>query len=118
MIVVETGYLDPTDIEVTFRVSTEASIPTLLRLRAESHVSMLNLNRLYEIHSKTELIDRKRFFDVTFRGGGPRALQEELTREYDSRIASSPNSWQTALYEHLKDDDVFLNGGFNNIPEG
>lgn len=80
--------------------------------RATHHFSTFGLGQLYSIQAARELSLIRRNLAVQHAAGGPDQVRAELLRQYRSRAAASPNSWQAAAYNALALSDWFCDGGF------
>ena len=85
--------------------------------RARKHFVELNLAGLYEQHAAVELVERKDMFRGIFASDGAEGLRDELEREARSRRRFNRNSWQSALYRALSQNEDFYSGGFEHIDE-
>jgi len=98
---------------VKFYVSCPQEIETLLQQRIQYHFEKFKLNELFVPHAIVEFVCRKKQFENLYQNGGTTALTDFLEESYESIISSYyKNSWQTAFYEGLLNNEEFCNGGF------
>lgn len=84
----------------------------LLKDRILNHFSTYLLNKLYSIHAIEEFENIKLQITTLFQAGGSILLKQHITECYKSRFATNKNSWQTAFYDCLLNNDQFTNGFF------
>ncbi|ESU27084.1 hypothetical protein FLJC2902T_22620 [Flavobacterium limnosediminis JC2902] len=83
----------------------------LLNRRILNHFNSFGLNKLYSVHAIEELENNKQHFKKLFANGGYDLLRAHLKDGFDSRSSVNLNSWQTAFYCALYEDEWFCNGG-------
>lgn len=84
--------------------------------RVKGHFHSFKLKTLYGTQAGRELSGRKFQLTNTFdSGAGGDGIRRLLTDEAISRGVSNKNSWQTALYQGLAENDWFCGGGFRQI---
>lgn len=81
--------------------------------RARRQFAMLRLPYLYSSEAARELSNIRHNLQTHFSAGGAATVRHELLRQWESRRANRVNSWQTAMYEAIANDDWFCRGGFN-----
>lgn len=86
----------------------------LLNERIKTHFKSFELNTLYSIHAIVEFQNIRLQLINLFKSGGYNSLKGHLKDCYDSRSSNDLNSWQTAFYEALYNDEWFCNGGLEN----
>lgn len=80
----------------------------IIKARIEYHFKTLELDKLYSQQAANELSGIKLYIDELRRKTGKDTVREHLTQIALSREASSKNSWQTAMYYALANDERFL----------
>lgn len=80
--------------------------------RISNHFNFYNLNELYKSNASSEFENIK--FQITriFNNKGAEELKDFLFEAYLSRKETDINSWQTAFYRALYENNDFINGGF------
>lgn len=107
-----------TPISITFYVVHVSGWPSLLFERTKNHFLSYNLNILYATQAGRELTARKLLYSTTYKSGaGAAGVSKLLFDESVSRSQININSWQSALYRCLANDDWFCNGGFEQIED-
>lgn len=103
-------------LSVTFYVVHAAGWSDLLFERVKNHFLSYSLHILYATQAGRELTARKLHYTTTYdSGAGAAGVRKLLGDESISRSASNLNSWQSALYRCVANDDWFCNGGFAQI---
>ncbi len=97
---------------IEYYVSVDPGVDTLLRDRIINHFDSFKLNELYRAHGLEEFSNRRIEFRNLFIKGGPDLLRGHLEEGYLSRLATNLNSWQSAFYEAILNDNDFTNGLF------
>lgn len=86
--------------------------PIIIEKRLQKHFSLLELNELYTSNAAEELSNISHRLSQLFHTGGKESVIEYLRDEFESRYANNKNSWQTAMYKALNENDWFCDGGF------
>lgn len=102
-------------VPTTFFVDSPPAWTPLLTNRVKQHFEVLGLKSLYSTHAAVELTNIKTSVVQAFQAGGEVAVRAHLAREAHSRTVSHVNSWQTALYNALRDSIWFCQIGVNQI---
>ncbi|PJN64567.1 hypothetical protein PAEAM_06530 [Paenibacillus sp. GM1FR] len=79
--------------------------------RLEYHFKFYELNTLYCIHAIDEIAGQAAFWDDL----EVDELKEELKKQAKSRIKNNPNSWQSAFYAGMAEDEWFCDKGYNEL---
>ncbi|MFS0873950.1 HNH endonuclease [Paenibacillus xylanilyticus] len=79
--------------------------------RVEYHFKFYELNTLYCIHVIDEIAAQAAYWDDL----SMEVLKEEMKRQAKSRIKHNPNSWQSAFYEGMAENEWFCNKGYNEL---
>lgn len=95
-----------------FSVNSPAHWSNLLKNRVQNYFNSLELNSLYSTQAAVQLTNIKYRLNKVYSTGGAAAVREFLTEEADSRIDANLNSWQSAMYISMVNDDWLCNGGF------
>jgi len=86
--------------------------PIIIEKRLQKHFSLFKLNELYTSNAAEELSNISYRLSKLFDTGGRESVIEYLKDEFESRYRNNKNSWQTAMYKTLYENDWFCNGGF------
>ena len=86
----------------------------LTKERVKRHFDVFKLARLFTSNAGNEL-GELRFHLVKNLGGDKTVIQLHLKEQAESCRNAYANSWRTAMFEALSDNDWFLNGGFKEI---
>ena len=97
---------------IEYFVSDEMGVPQILFDRIFNHFNSFDLDILYKLHGIEEFSNRKLEFTKLFLKGGNELLRSHIEDGYLSRMHINRNSWQTAFYKAILEDNIFLNGGF------
>ncbi|REE61304.1 HNH endonuclease [Streptomyces sp. 3212.3] len=97
---------------LVFRVSPPTSWAEVTKLRAHKHFSLFQLAPLYASQAAQELSNIRYSLECIFERSGADGVREHLAQEADSRRRAHVNSWQTAMYTALAEDEWFCEGGF------
>lgn len=105
-----------TPVSLSFNVKPPASWDTLLTNRVISHLDCFNLNILYATQSARRLSGMKYNLEKIYSSGaGQVGIEKYLTDEATSNAAINLNSWETAMFKALSEDDWFCSTGFRLI---
>lgn len=102
-------------VSLTFYVKAPEQWDYVLVARVKNHFNKLNLDALYRSHSAEEILNMRHQLNELFLAGGQPAVRAHLLQAYQSRLHAQKNSWQTAMYQSISNDDWFTNGGFNEL---
>jgi hypothetical protein len=80
--------------------------------RIENNFSVLELGELYSDHASAELTNIQFQLEEIFSAAGHEQVRLHLTQAFRSRERAHVNSWQTACYQALCQNDWFCQGGF------
>lgn len=86
--------------------------PIIIEKRLQKHFSLFELNELYTSNAAEELSNISYRLSKLFDTGGRESVIEYLKDEFESRYENNKNSWQTAMYKTLYENDWFCDGGF------
>ncbi|MFA6144035.1 MAG: hypothetical protein WC691_04470 [Sulfuricurvum sp.] len=100
---------------IHYFVAKPDSWTQLLEDRASYHISKLGIDKLYSSHAVEELHNIRYRLVELFRTTGKDGVRAHLYESFESRYVNNINSWQTALYRALYQDDWFCDGGLTNI---
>lgn len=89
------------------------SVELPLKKRLEFQLSMLNLDKRYSLQAARELTSRKKRWQEAFERGGSAEVKIDLKQEYDSEKVNNRNSWKSALYASLFQDEQFCEMNWN-----
>lgn len=99
-------------IKFEYYVSPPNEWSDLLKTRLANHFSAYLLNDLYSIHAIEEFENIKLQLTRLYQNLGVNQLKEHILDCYDSRYSVNKNSWQTAFYNCLYENEDFCNGSF------
>ncbi|RDI11265.1 HNH endonuclease [Flavobacterium sp. AG291] len=99
-------------IKFEFRVKHLPRTDVMLRRRMEHHFASYGLNELYKSQASSEYMNIESHLKRIFNNKGKEELREFLFEAYLSRAEVDINSWQTALYKALHDNEDFIEGKF------
>jgi hypothetical protein len=103
-------------VSLTFRVSVHSTWDALLSARVVSHLDCFNLNILYASQAGRRLSGMKFNLENIFSSPeGAAGVKKYLTAEAASYEHVNLNSWESAMYRSLSEDDWFCAGGFRFI---
>lgn len=88
-----------------FYVSCPSDWDDTLKARIQNQFKLLNLNSTYSQQAANELSGILYSLKELFINGGENAVKEYLIREANSREQANKNSWQTAMYYALAEDN-------------
>jgi hypothetical protein len=97
---------------IRFFVEPPAHWMEIKMQRTIHHFSLLKLDELYASHAAEELLNIRHGLIILLNSTGSDGVRQHLQREAESRAAIHVNSWQTAAYEALANDDWFCAGAF------
>lgn len=93
---------------IIFYIDCPKSWNETIKARIKYHFETLKLDKLYSQQAANELSGIKLYIDELRRKTGKDSVREHLTQIALSREASNKNSWQTAMYYALANDEKFL----------
>ncbi|QXP71037.1 hypothetical protein H0I29_02780 [Polaribacter sp. R2A056_3_33] len=99
-------------IKFEYYVSPPNEWSDLLKTRLTNHFSAYLLNDLYSIHAIEEFENIKLQLTKLYQNLGVNQLKEHILDCYISRYSVNKNSWQTAFYNCLYENEDFCNGSF------
>lgn len=85
------------------------------KARAQTHFTTFGLGDLYASQAGAVLSDIRYQLEGLYEKAGVDAVREHLSESASSRYDNHINSWQTALYQAMRDSDWFCEGGFRNV---
>lgn len=84
----------------------------VVNARIRFHFDTLKLGVLYASQAGTELANIRFLLKKISSELGPDGVRRHLTDCYESRLENQTNSWQTAMYAAMAQNDWFCQGGF------
>lgn len=100
---------------ISFSVVPSAGWSQVMVARVQHHFSMFRLANLYAAQAASELADISHSLGEVGDSSGAFGVRAHLEREFRSRTARDPNSWQAALYAALATSDWFCAEGYRLI---
>ncbi|MDR1181812.1 MAG: hypothetical protein LBL13_07520 [Bacteroidales bacterium] len=97
---------------VSFFVKPLDSWSDLLKARVQHHFQSFSLAKLYTKEAAVYISDLNQRLQSIHSSSGAIGVSEYLRNEAISRCAVDKNSWRTAFYFAVADDDWFCDGGF------
>lgn len=107
--------IQTTPASIRFFVNAPADWDDILKARVQHHFETLKLGALYVSQAASTLADIRGQLGSLFDRVGIVAVREHLNESELSRRENHINSWQTAMYQALANDDWFCSGGFRNV---
>lgn len=100
---------------LTFEIRPPDAWEDMHKRRAARHFAIFELGGLYSVYAAEELVNMQYRLSRIFDSCGMLGVQEHLKEEAASRLAANVNSWQSATYEALSNDEWFCRDGFRQI---
>ena len=100
---------------VEFFVEPSAIGEPVLADRVRNHFSLFKLGALYASHAAEELANQQLSLSLLHVASGMAGVQAHLRDQAATRRAIQLNSWQTACYAALAEDEWFCEGGFTQL---
>ena len=97
---------------IKFSVHTSDNWTELLGKRVKYHFDVLLLNKLYGAQAAVELGNLNFQLCALHEKSGAIAVKKYLLGEAKSRLHANRNSWQTAMFNAISQDEWFCDGGF------
>ena len=108
--------LQTSPVSVNYSLKRPNGWQSLLFARLQTHFTSFKLKSLYSTQAGRELSGiKQQLINIHSSGAGERGVKQWLTESASSRELVNINSWQTALYKGLADDDWFCRDGFLQI---
>lgn len=85
--------------------------------RVKSHFDDFKLARKFSTQAGSELSILRSVLQIDFENGGADAVKLELEKRYNAASETRLNSWDTALYEILMENDWYSQTGFLFVEE-
>ena len=98
-----------------FFVNAPADWGNVTKDRIQYHFEKLELDDLYRSQAGVELSNIRELLINLFDKGGKTLVSDFLNDSASSRLENHVNSWQTALYRALAENDWFCSGGFRDV---
>ncbi|WP_426484623.1 HNH endonuclease [Flavobacterium sp. 2] len=113
-LIAEVNKTDP--LSLKFGVSAHPRWSALLSARVVSHLHCFDLKKLYASQAARRLSGMKYNLERIFSTpAGTAGVKKYLADEADSYEHVNLNSWESAMYRALAEDDWFCSGGFRFI---
>lgn len=103
--------LKTTPVTVKYYINPPGNSAKLLAERVVYHFELYNLGRLYSSEANGELSDLSFQMKQLLESSGPKAVQAHLHEIAESCFMNRKNSWKTALYQALSEDDWYCSYG-------
>jgi hypothetical protein len=97
---------------ITFYVNPSANWSDLLKARVKYHFTSFALNKLYTIQAAVLIRGLNQRLESIYKSKGREGVKIYLSEEAVSRYADDKNSWQTAFYRAVTNDEWFCDEGF------
>ncbi len=97
---------------VSFFVKPPDSWSDLLKARVQHHFQSFSLGELYMKQAAVCISDLNQRLQSIYSSSGAVGVSKYLSEEAASRDTSDKNSWRTAFYFAVANDDWFCDGGF------
>lgn len=95
------------EIAITFYVKQPSSWNETLFKRVKRHFDIFKLNALYSSHAAEEICNIRYSLLKVYRNSGSEELKSYIKEFWDSNEDSHLNSWRTAMYRALYENDWF-----------
>ena len=102
-----------TPAKVKYSIPPPVGCDRVMGQRLDYHFSILKLAKLYRSHAGVELVNQRVMLRGRLNRGGRGAVRAHLQEVLESYEAVNLNSWQSALYRALVNDDWYCDGGFD-----
>ncbi len=102
-------------VSIKFFVKDVDDWSDALNARIKTHFNLYGLASLYISQAGTELANIRAQLNNILEKSSAENVREYLLESFQSRYNNHRNSWQTAMYRAMADDEWFCNGGFNAI---
>lgn len=107
--------LEDTPVSIRFFVKDVDDWSDVLNARIKAHFNIYGLGSLYTSQAGTELANIRSQLNNILVKSNAENVREHLLESFKSRNNNHRNSWQTAMYKAMADNEWFCNGGFNAI---
>jgi len=98
--------------KINFFVNAPSTWSSLLKKRVLYHFKAFYLNDLYAKQAAVFLADINYKLEGIYKEKGSGGVKKYLVGEANSRYMAEKNSWRTAFYKAISDNDWFCEGGF------
>lgn len=95
------------EIAITFYVEHPSSWSETLFKRVKKHFDIFKLNALYSSHAAEEICNIRYSLLKVYRNSGNEELKNYIKEFWESNEHSHLNSWKTAMYKALYENDWF-----------
>jgi len=107
--------VEDTPVSIRFFVKDVNDWSDALNARIKAHFNIYGLGSLYTSQAGTELANIRSQLNNILVKSNAENVREHLLESFQSRNNNHRNSWQTAMYKAMADNEWFCNGGFNAI---
>jgi 5-methylcytosine-specific restriction endonuclease McrA len=107
---IKANILQTSPISFEYYVDCPAYWSQVLKDRSKNHFDSFNLNELFSSHANDELRGAKKYLMKLY-NHDPNILHDHLVDAYYSILELGINSWKAVMYNALKNDLWFCNGG-------
>ncbi len=107
--------IEDTPVSIRFFVKDIDEWSDVLNARIKTHFNIYDLGSLYISQAGTELANIRLQLNNILEKSSAENVREHLLESFQSRNNNHRNSWQTAMYIAMADNEWFCNGGFNAI---
>lgn len=101
-----------TPAAIQFFVESPSDWDELLSERVKYHFDTLQLNGLYSVQAAVELININFGLREIYTTKGASGVKKHLLKQAQTRKHANQNSWQSAMYSAMAEDEWFCDGGF------
>jgi len=101
-----------TPVTVDYYVKAPAHWPEVNVDRVTKHLEVFDLRKRFAIEAADELANVRNILRRNFGVIGPAAVKAELLAQASDRYTLHRNSWQTAFFQALANDDWYCGGGY------
>lgn len=107
--------LEGSPVGIRFYVGEDINFTATIKTRIKKHFKDLKLGALYSSQAGTELSNIRLQLNNLLVKSDRNQVKEHLFDSYKSRKSNHINSWQTAMYQVLANNEWFYSGGFNSL---
>ena len=84
----------------------------LIRERLKAHIKRLELQTLFASNAGSHFCTLRRHLSALFKKGGKYEIRSYMREQLKYLEAVQLNTWKTAMYRAIIENDSFCNGGF------
>jgi len=97
---------------LTYYVLAPTDWTAIKSARVSNHFYLFELGTLYASNAASELVEMRLSLERLYTNAGAAAVQDHLREQATSCSRAHINSWRTAMFDALADNEWFCSGGF------